>query len=132
MREIPEKGLSSRSTKNVFCSLILKGRCPPKGTFLKTKFFTTLAPQIVFMLLACSSPAMAWNSVFLAPSGPNWVAQSVTLSGRVFKLDDYSYCGYKLSTVGVADSIPCNHVTVGSSGDVTTALRNAVANLKTL
>src|SRR5579883_395002 len=85
----------------------------------------------IFLLTAVLGPAGAWgwNSVFLQPSGSNWVAQSVTLGGRAFKLDDYSYSGYKLSQVGVGDSIPCNNVTLSGTGDVTAALRSTLATL---
>lgn len=53
----------------------------------------------------------------------------MTLGGRPFKLDDYSYSGYKLSQVGVGDSIPCNNVTVSASGDITAAVRTGLTTL---
>jgi hypothetical protein len=73
--------------------------------------------------------AGAWNSAFLQPSGPNWTEPVVNVGGRNFKIDDYSYCGYKLSQVGVGDSIPCNNVTMSSTGDVTAAMRASLATL---
>ncbi|HVZ79369.1 MAG TPA: glycoside hydrolase family 9 protein [bacterium] len=102
---------------------------PTASTTPTASFTATPSPSPTNSPTITPTPLGAWNSVFLQPSGPNWVAQSVTLGGRPFKLDDYSYSGYKLSQVGLGDAIPCNNVTVSSSGDITTAVRTGLSTL---
>lgn len=54
------------------------------------------------------------------------------MGGRAFRLDDYSYTGYKLSQVGLGDAIPCHSVNVTATGDITGALDAAVTQITAL
>jgi hypothetical protein len=99
----------------------------------KLIFFLIAVPLSVFPQSAIHSAKNTvqntWNSVFLQPKGTGWTMPTVNVGGRDFKLDDYSYTGYKLSQVGLGDAIPCKHVTITDSGDITTALRAAVSTM---
>ncbi len=94
--------------------------------------------RLVFLLALLGRPLLAgmlsetqptWNSVFLKPQDTHWTMPAVKVGSRKFKLDDYSYVGYKLSQKGLGDGIPCQEVTMTGSGDITPILRANLADL---
>ena len=87
------------------------------------------------LLLGPAAILPAWNSSFLSPDGGGGYDRvPQVLGGRTFQLDDYSYCGYKLSAYGLGDGLPCNSLTLtaSSGSDITSSLAAAVTTVAAL
>lgn len=80
----------------------------------------------------CGAPAAgAWESVFLSHTNGAWGARDVSLGGHVFRLDDYSYVGYRLFAEEPEARLPTNRISLClvDGSDLTTNLQAAVTEL---
>ena len=85
------------------------------------------------LLTLWSGSSLAWDSQFFpfnAGAG-KYLTQTVNVGGANFTLPDFSYSGYKLSQVGLGDSIPCNSVSITAitNEDIAPKLNMAVTTL---
>src|SRR5262249_41145020 len=89
----------------------------------------TVPERITVLAIACalSANAQPWNSQLLPKIGGKYVSRTVNFGGRDWKLDDFSYVGYKLGETPLA-TVPCHKVLQisATNADISKELQAAI------
>lgn len=90
-----------------------------------------LAVMAAAAALVLSLDAAAWRSQLYTPNAGSsvFVERTVNFAGRAWKLPDHSYVGYRLGAQGLAAGVPCNNISITATGDITSAVQQAVDSL---
>ncbi len=81
---------------------------------------------LIATVFGTRSFAQTWNSQLLPKVDGKFVPRSVDFAGRSWKLDDFSFVGYRLGTDALANVPRGNPATIAGTGDISAELQSDI------
>jgi len=86
-------------------------------------------PALIATVFGTLSFAQTWNSQLLPKVDGKFVPQSVDFAGRSWKLDDFSFVGYRLGAEALANVPRGNAATIAGTGDISAEVQSDIDSI---